>query len=394
MNTHECSQRQRAWAYLSRCVEGPSRQLQAFLAEGRDVESIATGIRNRESWLGEVLKQTQTRYQVDRSLEDLRTVAALGGRLITPEDAEWPKEQFDQAFGFAAAGYSECARSAQEDAVPPHALWVVGGNLRELTAQAVSVVGTRAISSYGTQATELLVSGLVKHRWTIVSGGALGVDAVAHRTALANSGSTIAVAACGLDKTYPMAHRDLFAQIAQEGAVVSEYAPGISPARHRFLTRNRLVAALANGTVVVEAAWRSGALNTLTWAEGLGKVAMAVPGPVTHVNSLGCHDRIRSGRAQLVVSGDEVRELLSAVGSVDVEAQYELEFAANPVQALSRNELRIYDALSLDPQTAEDVAAEAGLSVALTVHVLVDLVKRGLVARNGVNWTRSPEEEG
>lgn len=383
--------RRKAWAYLSRCVEGPDRQLQSLLAQGRDVEEIVYAIKRRETWIGDLLRATEARFGVDQSEQDLETILRLGGRLVTPDDPEWPKHEFGQAFGFAASGLSECARSVQEDAVAPHALWVRGGNVSELVARSVTVVGTRAISSYGRDATRALVTGLVAHQWTIVSGGALGIDAVAHNAALEAGGQTIVVAACGLDRTYPSAHADLFEKVVAHGAMISEYPPGVTPARHRFLTRNRLAAALTDGTVVVEAAWRSGALNTLTWAEGLGKVAMAVPGPITTTGSLGCHDRIRSGRAQLVVSADEIRQLLSRIGEVDVEGQYEMMFAADQIQSLSRNEMRVYDALTRAGCTAEDVARDAGMTVSLSVHILVDLVKRGVVVRDGGTFKRAED---
>ncbi|MDU0477966.1 DNA-processing protein DprA [Staphylococcus chromogenes] len=385
------NERELAWAYLSRCLEGPNRVLQGLLSAGWQPEAIAQGIKNREPWLDTLLAATQTRYQVDSAARDLETIKALGGRLVTPDSPEWPREQCEQTFGFAANGYSECSRSFQEDAVAPHALWVRGKPLNELLAQAVAVVGTRAVSSYGREATALISRGLATSQWTVVSGGALGVDGVAHRSALDSGGHTVVVAACGLDKSYPVAHSQLFEEVARAGALVSEYPPGVSPARHRFLTRNRLVAALSQGTVVVEAAWRSGALNTLTWAEGLGRVAMAVPGPITTVNSLGCHDRIRHGRAQLVVSAEEVRQLVNAIGAVDVEGQYEMQFAANEVQKLSRNEMRVYDATAPEPRDTCDIANDAGLSIPLTVHLLVELQKKTLVRREGNGWGRVVE---
>lgn len=381
--------RREAWAYLSRCIEGPNRQLQALLGQGRDVEEIAEGIKKREPWLGELLRSTQARYQDDHATRDLDSIFGLGGRLVTPEDDEWPRGELTRAFTFATSGLSESARSVQEDAVPPHALWVRGGKVNELVAQSVAVVGTRAASQYGKQATKQLVTGLAEKQWTIVSGGALGIDTVAHTSALNAGGSTVVVAACGLDRHYPSSNAALFERISSNGALISEYPPGVTPARHRFLTRNRLAAALTSGTVVVEAAWRSGALNTLTWAEGLGRVAMAVPGPITTAGSLGCHDRIRSGRAQLVVSADEVRQMLSKVGEVDVEGQYEMLFAANEIQSLSRNEMRVFDALSGDAASPGDVAAVAGMTINLTIHLLVELQRRGLVEREGAGFKRA-----
>ncbi|BAU96363.1 DNA processing protein [Corynebacterium suranareeae] len=385
-----------AWAYLSKVVEGPNIYLQNLLKDGYDPEKIAFGIKQRQTWLGEgLLKATESRALVDTAKEDLETITRLGGRLITPEDKEWPKEEFDHAFGFAASGMSDHVRTYQDDALPPHALWVRGGNLRQLAAQSVTIVGTRAISHYGAEVTREFTHALATHQWTIVSGGALGVDSVAHSEALRAKGSTIAVAACGLDRPYPSRNRDLFNSIvrAEKGVMVSEYPPGTPPQRHRFLTRNRLVAALSQGTVVIEAAWRSGALNTLSWCEGLGRVAMAVPGPVNNAGSLGCHERIRNGSAQMVTSADDVRSLLGAVGAMDSQAQYELNFAATPIQGLTRNELRVYDALD-DRDVGKEAAAtatEAGLTLQLTIFLLIDLQKRGIVRRDGTLWFRNTE---
>lgn len=384
------TERLKAWAYLSRVVEGPSVHLQRLLKEGRDPEAIAHGIKNRETWIGDLLRETASRCDWDTAQDDLEKIMRIGGRLITPEDHDWPVEELEQSFGFAASGVSDHVRTYQDDAVAPHALWVKGGNLRSLTAQAVTVVGTRAVSHYGTEVTRMIVDNLVAHQWTIISGGALGVDSVAHTAAVKSGGSTVVVAACGLDRSYPAHNRPLFEKIVDTGAgvIISEYPPGTPPQRHRFLTRNRLAAALSKGTVVTEAAWRSGALNTLSWCSGLGRVAMAVPGPVTTAGSLGCHERIRTGAAEMVCSGDEVRSLLSSIGQVDVEGQYELNYAASPIQGLSRNELRVFDSLGMRPRDAGQVAEETGLPLALVVHLLVDLDKRGLIRREGSLWGR------
>lgn len=378
-----------SWAYLSRVVEGPNAHLTGLLSQGKTADELAFAIKNREDWLGPLLPATQARHEWDRSADDLAIAADLGGRIIHPGHPEWPREELERAFGFCASGASPHIRSYQDDAVPPHALWVRGeGDLARLSTQAVAMVGTRAVSSYGRQATSLLVGGLAAHQWTIVSGGALGVDTVAHTEALANGTPTVCVAACGIDRDYPSRNSRLFDEIARRHVIVSEYPPGATPHRHRFLTRNRLVAALSQGTVVVEAAWRSGALNTLSWASGLGRVAMAVPGPITTVGSLGCHERIRNHEAELVCSADEIRSLLSAVGEVDVDKQYELDFAASPIQSLSRNELRVFDALGDKPRSATEAAADAGVTVALCLHLLVALESQGLVERKGSGWMR------
>lgn len=381
---------ERAGAYLSRVIEGPSRALSEHLSQGRSLEELAHAVKKREDWLGpELLQQTSSRWDWDRAEQDLQEAARCGYRLLTAESEEWPKDQFTVAFGFAATGLSSRPRTYRDDAVSPHVLWVKGGHVRQLTQQAVSVVGTRALSSYGEEATRMIVSDLVQHQWTVVSGGALGVDAVAHRCAVEARVPTIAVAACGPGVHYPAAHQKLFDSIAECGALVTEYPPLMRPARHRFLTRNRLVAALSQGTVVVEAAWRSGALSTLTWAQAFGRVAMAVPGPVTSVASLGCHDKIRRGEAQLVTSGADIRSLLSTLGGLDVEQQYELQFAPDEVQRLSATELKVFDSLSDHRARETDtVAMAAGLPLALTVHTLMSLQQRGLCLREGTTWRR------
>lgn len=380
-----------AWIYLNRVVEGPSRTLHGLLSQ-YPVDEVAHGVYHAADWIGALRDETTSRRDWLRQDEDLAAAQRVGARLITPEDAEWPREEFAQAFGFYQAGGADAPATFDSQAVPPHALWVKGKSVRECVAQSVALVGTRAISRYGWEVSKLLAGGLASHQWTTVSGGALGVDTTIHEATLEAGGQTVAVAPCGIDVNYPARNASLFARIAESGCVISEFAPGTTPQRHRFLTRNRLVAALSAGTVVVEAAFRSGALNTLNWAEALGRVTMAVPGPVTTAGSLGCHQRIQDQRAQLVTSVDEIRGMVGNVGSVDAAGQYELDFAPSKVQQLSRNELKVFDAApqnSEEGATAEDIAQQAGMRVALCVHLLVALQKQGLVIREGKRWRRS-----
>ncbi|MFH0410816.1 DNA-processing protein DprA [Corynebacterium sp. L4756] len=379
-----CDTPEQAWVYLNRVIEPPSRTLATLLQE-YEVERIAYGVYHQQSWVGNLLGESQARRDWLRQEEDLATMERMGARLITRDSPEWP--EMAQAFSFY--GNAEAPTNFDREAIPPNCLWVRGQPLKPNVAQSVAMVGTRAITAYGTQATRALVADLAKHQWSIVSGGALGVDTVAHSAAIEMQTPTVAVAACGIDYDYPARNASLFHRIAQTGTIVSEYAPGTTPQRHRFLSRNRLVAAMTAGTVVVEAAYRSGALNTLNWAEALGKVAMAVPGPITTHGSLGCHQRIQEGRAQLVASGEEIRELVGKVGEADAGAQYELDFAKSPVQQLSRNELKVYDAVPLyDGSLAEDIARDSGMRLPLVVHLLLVLDKKGLIRREGKNWTK------
>ncbi|WP_288831250.1 DNA-processing protein DprA [uncultured Corynebacterium sp.] len=388
-----------SWAYLSRVIEGPSHHLQRLLRAGRDADEIAAGVRARASWLGGLAGETEARHAWDRPGEDLHEAERLGFALLTPDHAGWPGEEISAAFDAGVAAGAANLEQVRDRGAAPHALWVRGNrDLASLFARSVGMVGTRASSAYGHHAAADLCRGLAKHQYTIVSGGALGIDTVAHETALANGAPTVVVAACGPGVSYPRANTGLFDTVAGSGGcVVSEYPPGTAPDRHRFLTRNRLVAALTQGTVIVEAAFRSGALNTLSWANYFGRRAMAVPGPILGPGSLGTNLAIRDGKAAMALSADDIHEMLSRVGEVDVDGQRELDFAADPVQSLSRNELRVFDALPATTSKgagADAVAREAGLSVALTVHLLVELSKRGMVAREGALWRRVPAAAG
>jgi DNA processing protein len=212
-----------------------------------------------------------------------------GIRLLCPGDPGWPP-------GLDDLGTAR-----------PYALWVRGTtDLAACCEKSLSVVGARAASAYGTHVATELAASLASRGWVIVSGAAYGVDAAAHHGALAGDGRTIAVLACGPDVPYPREHRGLLADIAARGAVVSEYPPGRRPSRLSFLARNRVIASVATGTVVVEAAERSGTMATARRASDLGRPLMAVPGPVTSATSAGCHALIREQRAVLVTSAADV----------------------------------------------------------------------------------------
>ncbi|MBF4546801.1 DNA-protecting protein DprA [Corynebacterium afermentans subsp. lipophilum] len=381
-----------SWAYLSRVVEGPSHHIQALLRVGKSADEIAEGVRTRATWIGGLLSQTENRFTWDRPAEDLEFAADLGYTLLTPESPQWPAEAIQCSFGRQQTGAAG-KTSHQPDGIAPHALWVAGNtNLAGLFAQSVGVVGTRHATKYGHMATKDLVAGLGGHNYTVVSGGALGIDTVAHTTAMDVSTPTVVVAACGPGEHYPRSNKALFERVvATGGALVTEYPPAVTPDRHRFLTRNRLVAALTLGTVLVEAPFRSGALNTLKWVNAFNRTAMAVPGPVTDAQSLGANLAIQNNEAEMVLNAGQIHEQLSAVGEYSAEEQMEMQYPPSVTQQLSRNELRIYDALPPAGRTgreAEAVAADAGLSIALTVHILMDLSKRGLVERDKRVWSR------
>ena len=381
-----------SWAYLSRVVEGPSHHIQALLRVGKSADEIAEGVRTRATWIGGLLSQTENRFTWDRPAEDLEFAADLGYTLLTPESPQWPAEAIQCSFGRQQTGAAG-KTSHQPDGIAPHVLWVAGNtNLAGLFAQSVGVVGTRHATKYGHMASKDLVAGLGGHNYTVVSGGALGIDTVAHTTAMDVNTPTVVVAACGPGEHYPRSNKALFERVvATGGALMTEYPPAVTPDRHRFLTRNRLVAALTLGTVLVEAPFRSGALNTLKWVNAFNRTAMAVPGPVTDAQSLGANLAIQNNEAEMVLNAGQIHEQLSAVGEYSAEEQMEMQYPPSVTQQLSRNELRIYDALPPAGRTgreAEAVAADAGLSIALTVHILMDLSKRGLVERDKRVWSR------
>jgi DNA processing protein len=217
-----------------------------------------------------------------------------GIRLVCPGDREWPP-------GLDALG----------DAAPV-ALWVTGtADLRFSCLRSVTVTGARAATAYGSYLASEFGSCLAERGWTVIAGGAFGVDAAAHRGALGAGGVTVLVTAGGVNAPYPAAHADLFAQASAEGAVVSEVPPGSRVSRQRFVARSRVTAALSAGTLVIEAGERSGALAVARHARELGRPVMAVPGPVTSDQAAGCHQLVKSGHAAMVTSASDVHELLT-----------------------------------------------------------------------------------
>jgi len=234
-----------------------------------------------------------------------------GLRFLIPGDAEWPAV-LDELEGCAVGPLGGV----------PVGLWAAGpGNLAKWAKVAVAMVGSRAATRYGESVAMAMASELAgaegEPHWTVVSGGAFGIDAASHRGALIAHGHTVGVYASGLDAPYPPGNAGLFKSLIDDGLVVSELPPGATPTRHGFLERNRLIAVLSQGTVVVEAALRSGARNTASWAGELGRVVMAVPGPVTSAMSVTPHRLIRDGEAILVSGAPDVRALLAPVGQND-----------------------------------------------------------------------------
>ena len=203
-------------------------------------------------------------------------------RLITPVDDDWPEQLNDLA-------------------APPIGL-ILKGNIDALHQSSLAIVGTRNPTSYGARIAGEFAAGFADREWAIVSGGAYGIDSYAHKGALIAEGVTVAVVASGIDINYPAGNTRLFAEICESGAMVTEFMPGRRALPNRFLTRNRLIAALSKATLVVEAAFRSGSLRTARDAAEIFRPVMAIPGPITSPTSEGCHRLIGERAAEIVTS--------------------------------------------------------------------------------------------
>lgn len=290
----------------------------------------------------------------------IRSAAAVGATLLTPESSQWP------------AGLDDLGLHK------PLLLWCRGdvAALEKLN-KSVSVVGARASTGYGEHVTYDLVSGLVDRGFTIVSGAAYGIDGVAHRTALASGGNTIALMAGGIDRFYPSGHDTLLRNIEHNGAILAELPCGSAPTRWRFLQRNRLIAAITPITVVVEAGWRSGSLNTAHHAATLGRVLAAVPGPVTSPSSAGCHRIMREADAICVTSADDIAQL---VASDDAQEPDLLEL-------LLPTQRRLIEALSKrSSRQVSELEQRTGMSAQQIRALLAQLEVEGVVRNPGSGW--------
>jgi DNA processing protein len=346
-----------------------AREVYDFLRNERDSSGVATDVAAR-------LRGLDPQGELDRAArEDIR--------FVCPGDGEWPARLADL----------DRAEPVNRRAGAPLGLWVRGsGRLDELCERSVAVVGSRSATTYGVGVAAELAATLAAEGVTVVSGAAFGIDQAAHRGALAARGPTVAVLACGVDRAYPSAHRDLLAYVADTGLIVSEVPPGCAPTKLRFLARNRVIAAVSLGTVVVEAAVRSGALNTATWAAGCGRVVMGVPGPVTSAPSEGVHELIRSRDATLVTRGSDVLELVSPAGSHVQEVRRAPERAWD---RLSPVDQQVLDAVPVaQPAPVSSVARTAGLGVRTVGDSLTRLRSLGLVVSGSEGWRMTPRDPG
>lgn len=304
-------------------------------------------------------------------------------RFIVPGDAEWPERLAD---------LQQCPAVQRRGGVP-FGLWLRGPkHLGSVVQRSVSVVGSRAATSYGNGVATDLSADLAEAGTTVISGGAFGIDAAAHRGALAVRGPTVCVLANGVDVGYPRGNAALIEWLAQDQLLVSELPPGATPTRMRFLARNRLIAALSLGTVVVEAALRSGARNTATWASECGRAVMAVPGPVHSALSEAPHLMIRNGQATLVTRASEVLELISPMGQQLLQVPHG---ERRLTDAMAAETLAVFEAVpSRGHASAGEIALSAGVSIPRSLTELSGLEAQGLIEGSESGWRLSRDERG
>lgn len=302
--------------------------------------------------------------------------AQIGARFIVPGDDEWPTELDD---------LRHVGQLSERGGVPL-GLWVRGERLDALMPR-VAIVGSRAATTYGTDAAATVAAEVAQAGWVVVSGGAYGIDAAAHRGALSVGAPTIVALAHGLDRVYPVGNTELVEAAARRGSLISELAPGTAPMPLRFLARNRVIAGVSRGTVVVEASTRSGALNTANWTSQLSRPLLAVPGPSTSSVSLGTHDLIRSGAAVLATTGEEVLEVVDGTGRSLVAP------GRAPVRRRDRLDTRtrqLFEAVpAVQPRDLSSIATTAGIGVVDAQRMMTRLEEQALVTFEAGGWRLS-----
>lgn len=394
-----------AWSRLAEPADAVAGALVAHLGAPAALEWVVDAVRDPARALrGQALEPLGTHVAADRLMEgvarwaprldrldprrELRVLERFGGALLVPGDTRWPA-------GLAALGAEE-----------PFALWVRGEpDLAALAERSVALVGARASSAYGDHVAADLAAGVADRGFSVVSGGAYGIDAAAHRGAVAGGAPTVAVLAGGVDRFYPPGNQDLLRRLADgAGAVVSEVPPGSAPFKQRFLARNRIIAAMSCATVVVEAAWRSGALSTARHAARLLRPLGAVPGPVTAATSTGCHALLRDGAAVCVTDAAEVAELAGPYGGDAPPEEDSREGEPAPgraaravsrrrvpaeVEALGGRARQVWDALPARTSAGLDALARtAGLAPGELLAGLGALELHGLAAQESGRWRR------
>lgn len=332
---------------------------------------------------GKALATRRLRWnrRMERTLNaEAHMAATCGAWLVTPADPLWPPQLNDLG------------------PTRPYGLWCRGDSRHLLdvaSAPSVALVGSRDPSIYGTEATTHLAAELARRGYTVISGGAMGIDIAAHRAALTQQGSdlpTIAFMAGGLDRLYPAQNSDALNMIVDRGLIMSEVSVGNTPTRWRFLERNRLIAALARHTIVVEARWRSGALNTARHAMEIGRTLWAVPGQINSPNSVGTNRLLRDGLAQTLTEAADILEYDAAAGfelGTEHESEWDRAASSSALDELTERQGRVWDDLS--PRSyrgVDEIAAALGLSARDVMADLFHLGRCGLAESSGTSWRK------
>ena len=332
---------------------------------------------------GKALATRRLRWnrRMERTLNaEAHMAATCGAWLVTPADPLWPPQLNDLG------------------PTRPYGLWCRGDSRHLLdvaSAPSVALVGSRDPSIYGTEATTHLAAELARRGYTVISGGAMGIDIAAHRAALTQQGSdlpTIAFMAGGLDRLYPAQNSDALNMIVDRGLIMSEVSVGNTPTRWRFLERNRLIAALARHTIVVEARWRSGALNTARHAMEIGRTLWAVPGQINSPNSVGTNRLLRDGLAQTLTEAADILEYDAAAGfelGTEHESEWDQAASSSALDELTERQGRVWDDLS--PRSyrgVDEIAAALGLSARDVMADLFHLGRCGLAESSGTSWRK------
>ena len=363
-----------AWSRVAEPGDGDAGRLVASLGAERALDAVMREA-DRDDGTAPVLgdeyaaavARWRSRLGMPELLLALRQAARFGASLVIPSDPDWPTRLDDLGDN------------------TPHALWVRGDRtVLGRLERSIAIVGARAATGYGEHVTVEAAAGLVDRGFAVISGAAYGIDGVAHRAALASGGDTVAFLAGGVDRFYPAGHEQLLGRIVERGAVVSEVPCGVAPSRWRFLQRNRLIAATAGATVVVEAGWRSGSLNTAHHALDLGRPVGVVPGPVTSSASAGCHRLLREAPVVCVTGAAEMAELVPGAAS-------ERSWPEAPVDdRMSGTRTRLIDALS--QRTARTPAALAAISGLAPDRIRAELgllELEGAVRERPTGWVRA-----
>ena len=340
-------------------------EIQRRLNANGQLAEIEEAFGDFQTALAEARERWRPRLQLAEVAKSLQLALKVNAKLVTPESEHWPAQLSDLQLA------------------APHCLWVrsKAGSV-QLLQNSIAIVGSRISTSYGEWVTSEIVSDCASRDLAIVSGGAYGIDAIAHRSAIACEQNTVAVMAGGIDKLYPSGNSTLLERVIDSGALVAEQAPGASPTKWRFLQRNRLIAALGSATIVVEAGFRSGALNTVTHAKQLDRLIGVVPGAITSQASAGCNRLIAEGLVTSICSPAQAADL--AVGK---QGWFQPELSG-----LGALETRALDAMSSRPLDSTQISKKAGLTAKEMAIALGQLSLLGFVEQGDRGWVKLPLE--